>query len=184
MIHRLVPLDPPYPAEVVDLLATYPHRHGELLTLFRVFANSPRQLAKLGAAGMLDRASPLALAERETVILRTTAHYRCEYEWGVHVTAFAAAAGFNEAQIASTLCERPDLSLWPERLATLIEVCDGLCAGGRVEADVLERMQRHFPADAQLEVLALIGFYHTISNIANTAELAPEAWGRRFAGTV
>jgi hypothetical protein len=98
----------------------------------------------------------------------------------VHVTAFAAKANLTDAQIESTLHEQQDLSTWPEHLALLLEVCDGLCRHGRLEPTLRERLQHRWEADAQLEIFALVGFYHTISNIANAADMGLEPWGRRF----
>src|SRR5262245_36228312 len=99
----LRPIEPPYDAETSRLLEAYPPREGSLLSPLRTIAVSKRHLTKIGAAGMLDRGSPLSMREREIVILRTTANLRCEYEWGVHVTAFAAHVGFTKAQVAATV---------------------------------------------------------------------------------
>lgn len=42
------------------------------------------------------------------------------------------------------------------------------------------RFAELWTTEQQLETLALCGFHHTVSFIANTAELAPEAWAARF----
>ena len=55
---------------------------------------------------------PLSLREREIVIDRTCALTGCEYEWGVHVNAFAAAAGLTEAQIRATVLGQADAACW------------------------------------------------------------------------
>ena len=61
------------------------------LVLFRVMAGQPRAWEKFRGGSLLDR-GPLSLREREIVIDRTCALNGCEYEWGVHVATFAAAA--------------------------------------------------------------------------------------------
>src|SRR4029450_8064977 len=86
----LQPVEPPYDDETNRLLEAYPKRDGYLLKLFRVLASSKRHLQKVGAAGLLDRGSPLAIREREIVILRTTANLHCKYEWGGDGAGFAA----------------------------------------------------------------------------------------------
>ena len=53
------------------------------------------------AGGLLDPGH-LSLRQREIVIDRITALSGSEYEWGVHITIFAARAGLTEAQIRST----------------------------------------------------------------------------------
>lgn len=102
---RLEALEPPFPPAVEELLAKYPRRDGQLLALFRVFAHSERFLGRV--PNLLDVDSPLPLRERELVILRTTGHHRDEYEWGVHVTAFAGAAGLRPDELQDTLRDVP-----------------------------------------------------------------------------
>lgn len=179
-MHTLTPRPPPHDPEVEALLDRYPRQNGELLGLFRVFARSPRLLAKLGAAGLLDRDSPLTLAERETVILRVTARLGCEYEWGVHVTAFGRAAGFSPAQLEGTQAAEVDPALWPAPLELLLRVVDALLEHSRLPDELRDALQTRFETPQQLEVFALVGFYHTVSSIAGNAELPLEPWAARF----
>ena len=72
------------------------------LLLFRVMAGHARAWDKFRAGGLLDR-GPLSLREREIVIDRTCALNGCEYEWGVHVAAFAEAAHLTEEQVRATV---------------------------------------------------------------------------------
>ncbi|AFT71913.1 Carboxymuconolactone decarboxylase [Alloalcanivorax dieselolei B5] len=151
-----------------------------MLSLFRVFARNPRLLRKLGAAGLLDDASPLPLRQREIVILRTTAHHRCEYEWGVHARVFAKAAGLDEAQLVATRHGTAEAPCWTEQEQALIRVVDELHDEGKLSEEAHSLFVRHWETEQQLEVLALCGFYSTVSFIANTARLAPEPWARCF----
>ncbi|MEO0983055.1 MAG: carboxymuconolactone decarboxylase family protein [Pseudomonadota bacterium] len=179
MRQELKPLDPPFSDEVAGLLANYPQRDGYLLSLFRTFANSPRFLGR-AVPNLLDPGSPLAMREREIVILRITANLGCEYEWGVHVTAFGAHVGLNEDQIAATRTGGPDAACWSDAEALLIRCVDALCKDGRIAGDTLAAFQEAWSFDQQLEILALAGTYHTVSFVANTANLAPEPFGARF----
>jgi alkylhydroperoxidase family enzyme len=179
MTNRLSPITEPYAAEVAAVLATYPQQDGYILTLFRTFANSLRFLKK-GVPNLLDRESPLPLRIRELVILRVTANKNCEYEWGVHVSVFGAAAKFTDAQIAVTRSKQVDLSLWLPEEAVLISAIDNLCAHGRVEDDILRQFESDWTKEQQLEIFALCGAYHTISFVANTARLPNETFGARF----
>ncbi len=181
MFHDLKPLDAPWPEAVRESLQRYyPDRDGEYLSLFRVFARSPRLLAKLGAAGLLDERSPLPLREREIVILRVTANKGCEYEWGVHVTVFRKAAGFTPEQVAASRTGPADAACWNEREQWLLSAVDQLGASGVMGADTREAFGRLWDAEQQLEILALTGFYTTVSHIANTAALPREAWAASF----
>ncbi|MGI9574710.1 carboxymuconolactone decarboxylase family protein [Alloalcanivorax xenomutans] len=182
MTHDLMPLPGPvFEAGIQAILDKYyPQRDGEVLSLFRVFARSPRLLRKLGSAGLLDEGSPLALREREIVILRTTARHGCEYEWGVHARVFAKAAGFSEEQLDATRVAPAEAGCWTATEQGLLRVVDELHERGRLSEETLVYFSRHWETEQQLEILALCGFYSTVSFIANTAGLAPEPWASHF----
>lgn len=181
MTHHLAPLDPPFPPAVAELLKHYPQQGGYLLSLFRTFANSVRFLQK-GVPNLLDAESPLSLRQREIVILRTTAKCDCEYEWGVHVAAFAKRAAFTEAQIAATRLAPADDPCWTAEESTLVRAVDELCEGAAITAATLQMIETFYTRDQQLEILALAGAYHTVSFVANTARLPNEPFGVRFPG--
>lgn len=179
MAETLAPLEAPYPASVADILSRYPSSDGYILKLFRVFANSERFLKK-GVPNLLDRASPLALREREIVILRVTANRNCAYEWGVHVAFFAGAAGFSDGQVRATRLGPPDADVWSEREQVLLAAVDALCADGRMAPDLLARFRGHWNREEQLEIIALCGAYHTVSFVANAADLTAEEFAVPF----
>ena len=179
MQHVLTPLEPPYPEEIATLFKSYPQApDGYILKLFRVFANSVRFATNKGVANLLDEGSPLALREREIVILRVTANTECEYEWGIHVAIFARAAQLTDAQIKATFTG--DLDLWDKREATLIACVDALCNAARISGELLTRFQRFWTKEQQLEILALCGHYHLVSYVANTTDLPLEHMAATF----
>ncbi len=179
MQQSLKPLEAPFDMEVAQILARYPQRDGYLLSLFRVFANSVRFLKK-GVADLLDRDSPLEMRLREIVILRVTANRGCEYEWGVHVAAFSAHVGLSETQIRATCDPALRATCWSRREFLLLQVVDELCHTGTLDDAALIAFQIDFDIAEQLEVLALIGNYHTVSFVANLARLDPEPFAARF----
>lgn len=179
LTNRLAPLDPPYPADVEALLARYPQRDGYLLSLFRTFANSPRFLAR-GVPNLLDRESPLTLRDREIIILRVTANFGCEYEWGVHVTAFGRAAKLTDKQVAATRGEGPDANVWSPREQRLIAAIDAFCAEGALPERATDAFAEDWTLAEQLEIIALCGAYHAISLVARLANLPPEPFAARF----
>src|SRR5687767_12897386 len=98
---RIAPLEPPYAPELEALLKKMtPPNAPSILALFRVLAQHPALAEAMTAVGrvLLGRQSLLPLRAREVVIDRVCARCGAEYEWGVHVTAFAQAAGFTAAQ--------------------------------------------------------------------------------------
>jgi hypothetical protein len=179
MTNRLRPMAEPFQPDVAAALAAYPQQDGYILSLFRTFANSLRFLRK-GVPNLLDRESPLSLRIREIVILRVTANKNCEYEWGVHVSIFAATAKFSQAQIDATRSGPVDPDLWSEPEAYLLKAIDSLCSTGRIEDDVITQFESDWTKEQQLEIFALCGAYHTISFVANTARLPNEPFGALF----
>jgi len=177
---ELKPIATPFPPEVAEAFERYPKGpDGYIIQLFRVFANSRRFLNGKGVVNLLDRDSPLALREREIVILRVTANLDCEYEWGVHVSTFANAARLTAAEVAAT--RQPVLhATWNGREALLLHCVDQLCSEGRIGDEAYPRFQATWTLEQQLEILALCGNYHLVSFVANTARLEPEPGAARF----
>ncbi len=171
----LTPRHEPYPPEIERMLKRYPRGpDGRLLSLFRVFAQSARFLGGKGPANLLDADSPLSLREREIVILRVTARARCNYEWGVHVAAFARKAGLTALQVAASTQPDPSAAGWEPQETLLLRCVDALCDDADLPADLKGPFQDRWSLAQQLEITALCGTYQTISMVANLAELAAE----------
>lgn len=181
MKNVLRPLPEPFSLEIAAILDTYPQRDGYILQLFRVFANSIRFLRK-GTVNLLDRDSPIPMRSREIVILRVTANCNCEYEWGVHVGAFADHVGLTREQVRATRLEDHTAQCWSESESLLIKAVDEMCATGRISEDTLACFRESWTVAEQLELLALCGNYHTICFVANAAELEREAFAAEFPG--
>lgn len=179
MVNRLNPIEPPYSQETDTLLSHYPKPSGYLLKLFRVFANSTRFLRK-GVLDLLDRDSPLTMRHRELVILRTCANNDCEYEWGVHVAGFAKYVGFTGEQVQATRLGKPDAECWNSDESILLQSVDELCRSARMDPKTRDLFQSLFTAEQQLEIFALCGNYHTVSFVANIAEIDFEPFGIKF----
>ena len=178
MSNHLRPLEPPFSAETAALLANYPQTDGQLLSLFRTFAHSPRFLRK-GVPDLLDRGSPLPLRIREIVILRVTALRQCDYEWGVHAAVFARAAGLDADHLAATRAPAIDIAQWSDAEVTLLQAIDQLLDGGRLDAKCQARFEADWTCEQQLEICALAGAYQTVSFVANLAQLPHEAFALR-----
>jgi hypothetical protein len=175
----LGPVEAPYSSEISNILETYPHRDGYILTLFRVFANSRRFLKK-GVPNLLDRESPLPMRMREIVILRVTANRICEYEWGVHVTAFSVHVKLTPEQIRATRQAAAEAPCWSEDEQLLIHVVDEICERANLSDETLEKFQIAWNLEEQLEIIALCGAYHTVSSVANIARIESEDFAVKF----
>ena len=179
MTHTLRPIAEPFSAEIEKALQKYPQRSGYIIGLFRVFANSVRLLNK-GFVNLLDKGSPLPVIEREIVILRISANNNCQYEWGVHVTAFSAYAGLNREQVRATVIGDHLDNCWSESQSLLIQCIDELCVQGHMSEARLGKFRQTWNLEQQLEILTLAGTYHTIAFIANSADLPLEKFAARF----
>jgi len=175
----MTPLEPPYPPDVQQQFDAVMRGRPPLL-LFRTIAASARHWRKFRGASLLD-GEVLSLRERELVIDRVTAKLGCEYEWGVHVTAFAKAASLTEGEIAGTLETPPWRGSWSESELALIVAVDALHERADLSDAEFRGLAAHFRPDQILEILLLAGFYRTVAYLANGLRLPLEQTAARFA---
>lgn len=149
------------------------------LSLFTTLARDPRLFGKFFAGSLLDRGH-LTLRQREIVIHRTTALCRSEYEWGVHVSAFARHVGFTDDQIRAFVQGSADDACWDGAEALLIRWCDALHRDCDVDDRLWNDMKAHHSDEAIIELLMLAGFYRTVSYLTNALRLPLEAGAARF----
>src|SRR6201997_3124425 len=121
---RMAPATPPLPADIQQAI-DHIMRGNPPLVLFTTIARDRRLFFKFFNSGLLDRGN-VTIRQREIVIDRVTAACGAEYEWGVHVSAFAAKAGLTEAQITSLTVGGPDDICWTDADRQLIRLCDSL----------------------------------------------------------
>ncbi|WP_315744303.1 MULTISPECIES: carboxymuconolactone decarboxylase family protein [unclassified Bradyrhizobium] len=175
---RIPPLEPPYPA---DIQAQFDRimRGAPPLMLFRVMAGHQRAWGKFGGGSLLDR-GPLSLREREIAIDRTCALNGCEYEWGVHVSTFAAAAELTAEQIRATVLEGSQAACWSEAERALLLAVDALHRRATLGVAEFATLRAHYNEDQILEIILLCGFYRTVSYLANALDLPLEETAARF----
>ena len=177
---RIAPLEPPYETEIQSQFDRV-MRGAPPLMLFRVMASSPRAWEKFRAGSLLDR-GPLTLREREIVIDRTCALTGCEYEWGVHVTTFAQAAGLTEEEVRATVHEGADAPCWSVSERALIAAVDALHARATLTDGEFSALSSHYDEAKIFEIILLCGFYRTVSYLANGLRLPLEEKAARFPG--
>ena len=175
---RLAPLQPPYAPEIQGQFDRI-MRGAPPLTLFRVVAANARAWEKFRAGSLLDK-GPLSLREREIVIDRTCARTGCEYEWGVHVTAFAAAAHLTEEQVRATVVGAADAPCWSAAEQALIATVDALHARATLDDTEFKELAAHYDEAKIFEIILLCGFYRTVSYLANGLDLPLETNAARF----
>jgi alkylhydroperoxidase family enzyme len=175
---RIAPLQTPYPPEIQSQFDAI-MRGAPPLLLFRVLAGHSRAWDKFRAGSLLDR-GPLSLRQREIVIDRTCALTGCEYEWGVHVQLFAAAAGLSEQQITATRGQDANASCWSAAEQALVAAVDALHHRATLSDDEFAVLSSHFDDAQILEIILLCGFYRTVSYVANGLALSLEPNAARF----
>ena len=175
---RIAPLEPPYAPEIQQQFDRI-MRGAPPLVLFRVMASQARAWEKFRAGGLLDR-GPLSLKEREIVIDRTTALTGCEYEWGVHVAAFAQAAHLSEQQVRATVLGGADAPCWSAAEQALIAAVDALHARATLSEVEFKALSAHYDDAKIFEIILLCGFYRTVSYLANGLDLPLEEKAARF----
>jgi alkylhydroperoxidase family enzyme len=175
---RIQPLEPPYPPEIQAHFDQV-MKGAPPLTLFTTIASSSRAWMKFRSGSLLD-GRLLTLRQREIVINRVSARAGCEYEWGVHVTAFAAAAGLSHDDVRETLRAPASLGYWAPDEAALIAAIDALHERSTLSAKAFADLRTHFKADQILEILMLAGFYRMVAYIANGLDIPLESTAARF----
>jgi alkylhydroperoxidase family enzyme len=175
---RIAPLQPPYPPEIQGQFDRV-MRGAPPLLLFRVMAGHARAWEKFRAGSLLDR-GPLSLREREIVIDRTCARTACEYEWGVHVAAFAEAAHLTEEQVRATVLGDANAACWSPAEQVLIAAADALHDRATLGDAEFNALSAHYDDAKILEIIQLCGFYRTVSYLANALALPLEETAARF----
>jgi alkylhydroperoxidase family enzyme len=175
---RIAPLQPPYEEEIQGQFDRI-MRGAPPLVLFRVVAGHARAWEKFRAGSLLDK-GPLSLREREIVIDRTCALTGCEYEWGVHVTAFAVAAHLTDEQVRATVLGGTDAPCWSASEQALIAAVDALHSRATLDEAEFTALSAHYDDAKIFEIILLCGFYRTVSYLANGLALPLEEKAARF----
>ena len=156
---RITPLEAPYAHDVEAALAKWmpPGSPVPALALFHVIARHPM---------LWDRMRP-----------RTTARCGAEYEWGIHATAVAAAAGLSAEVVRSTVTESPVAAA--SRAgddAVILRAADELHDRGALKDSTFSELQGLLGESEMLELPAVCGFYHASTFVIGVARIECEPW--------
>lgn len=175
--------EPPFePAMQAMLERINPPGAPSILALFRLLATHPLLAERVKGWGsyFLGRTAALPLRDREVVIDRVCARCGAEYEWGVHVAAFADAAGFSPAQVQAIARPDADLRGLPERDRLLVRLVDELHATSHVSDTLWAELAAVWTPAQLIELLVLSGWYRAIAYLCNATRLPLETWQARF----
>ena len=178
---RIAPLEPPYDPEVAQILKRMMPPKMEPLKLFRTVAHNRYILDKLRSTGAyLLNYGALDPLEREIVIHRTCARCNSEYEWGVHVLAYGQPLGLSEKQIEVTVTGSPDDPVWSERQSLLLQLVDELHETATVSDGLWKKLAENWNPSQLIELLAVVGQYHTVSFFTNAMRVEREEGAPAF----
>ena len=180
---RIEPLAPPYAPELEALLARMtPPGATSILALFRVLAHNPELATRMTGLGgyLLGRKAGLSQRDREVVINRVCARCGAEYEWGVHIAAFAEAAGFTAQQNDAIADPDADDSALTARDRLLVQMADELHDTSAVSDALWAELAAVWTPPQLIELLVLAGWYHAISYVCNAARVPLESWAARW----
>ena len=170
---RVDPIAPPYAPDLQALFDKLMPPGVPPLSLFTTLARVPRIFDKFRAGSLLDR-GPVSLRHREIVIDRTCARCGCAYEWGVHVAFFAERVALTPEQIRATVHGDANDPVWTGDEPLLIRLVDELHATANISDELWSALATAFSVEQIVELIALAGFYHTVSFFANSLKLQPE----------
>ena len=171
---RIDPLTKPYPPEFAVIADRVTAPGAETLALFTTLGKSPRALEKFLGGAMAGK-GPLAFRTKEIVIDRTVATCGNSYEWGLHIQHFAGKAELTDAQVRSLALGTADDGHWDMAEAALIATVDALLATKKLSDDQHALVRSHFDEAQLLEIIQLVGFYHSVSLVCGALALPNEA---------
>jgi alkylhydroperoxidase family enzyme len=172
---RVDPVTPPYAPDVQAMFDKIMPPGLPPLTLFTTLARAPRIFDRFRAGSLLDR-GPVSLRHREIVIDRTCARCGCSYEWGVHVAFFADRAALTPEQVRATVRGDATHLAWSGEELLLIRLVDELHDTADLSAQLWKALVTAFSIEQIFELIALAGFYHTVSFFANGLKLGAEPY--------
>lgn len=170
---RVEPVMPPYSPELQAVLDRIMPPNVPPLRLFTTLARVPRIYERFRAGSLLDR-GPVTLRQREIVIDRTCARCGCSYEWGVHIAFFAERVGLTPPQVGATVHGKTNDPVWNDEERLLVQLADELHDTANISDELWEELAGAFSIEQIFELIALVGFYHTVAFFANGLKLPPE----------
>jgi len=176
---RVEPVPPPFPPELQAVFDRIMPPGIPPLALFTTLARVPRIYDRFRAGSLLDR-GPVSLRHREIVINRTCGRCGCAYEWGVHVAFFGERVALTPEQVRATVRGEAANPAWSDEERLLIRMVDELHDSANLSDEVWGALAATFSVEQIFELIALVGFYHTVSFFANGLRLAPEHYGVPF----
>jgi len=178
---RVAPIAPPFAPELQAVFDKIMPPGVAPLALFTTLARVPRVYERFRAGGLLDR-GPVSMRHREIVIDRTCARCGCSYEWGVHAAFFADRVALTPEQLRATVHGDANDPVWNKEERLIIRLVDELHDAANISDALWKDLAGAFNVEQTFEMIALTGFYHTVSFFSNGLRLTAEPFARPMPG--
>ena len=116
--------------------------------------------------------SSLSPRQRELLILRIACNCEAEYEWEHHVIR-GLQAGLDKTEIERVKLG-PDATGWQADESALLSAADDCHKYYRITDKTLEKVNRHFSTQQQLDITVTVGMYMTLALIIKTWDVPME----------
>lgn len=117
----------------------------------------------------LQKSSTLPARTRELVILRTSHHLGCSYEWGHHA-AMARLLGLTDAEVESARTG----SGTNEFDQAVLDAVDDMHTGAQISAQVWQRLGHWLDDRQRMDLMFTFGGYSTLALALNTFDVQLE----------
>ena len=97
----------------------------------------------------------------------------------MHVAYFAERANLTPAQVGATFRGDRDDPAWSSEERLLIQLVDELHDTSNISGELWQALAAAFSTEQILELIALVGFYHSVSFFANGLKLEAESYAVR-----
>ena len=94
----------------------------------------------------------------------------------MHVAFFAERVGLTSEQVRATARGDGGDPAWSPEEQLLVRLVDELHDTAQISDDLWAALAAAFSVEQILELIALVGFYHTVSFFANGLRLPPEPY--------
>lgn len=188
---RIPPVDQPFSAEQARVLATMMQPKSvaanpvyqalaqrEPTRFFRTWLhNVPLACAFQSVREWMHGSSLVPARERELIALRVCALCGFHAEWGLRVAIYGEKVGLSPEQIRATATGPTEGDPWKASDVVLLQAVEQLHASAHIEDETWERLAELWRPAQLLELLFIVGWYHTLSFVGNGARIAGEEWG-------
>jgi 4-carboxymuconolactone decarboxylase len=190
---RIAPVEAPYepeaeqllremmlPAAMRDVPAYQAFAEHPPLAFLRTWVKHPDLTrAFQSVRNFVHAGSLVAARERELLALRICALTGFHAEWGIRVDAYGTKAGLSEEEIEATAI--PGVSpVWNEHDRALVQFVDELHETSQVSDEVWAAMTERWSEPELIELLFLVGWYHTVCFVGTGIRVEGEPWAPAY----